>query len=715
MPRPLFDSPYIFGLHDPGGEHLMVQADRRGWIVFTVETGHNPADAGGFDFTPWAEQGFGVLCRINNGYGSAGTIPPFGRYVEFAQRVARFVAASQGCGLWVIGNEMNHEQEWPDRQPITPELYAACFRLCRNAIKALPGHGDDQVIVGAVAPWNVQTRYPGNSSGDWVRYFADILALLGEGGLDGIALHTYTHGADPGLITSGATMDAPFTDRHFHFQAYRDFLDAVPVALRHLPVYVTETDQDTPWLDENNGWVQAAFAEIQRWNQQAGAQQIRALVLYRWPPFDQWSIESKGGVQADLLAAMQHDYRWREGMPAVRPTAPTQPQQPEGDGVLIAQDWLNVRATPGGALRGMFRPGASVIVAGAPRESEGIRWRRVAGIGHTGEAVRGWAAARLADGTQLLAAPDKLPQLAAPFAGTWPITQAWGENPAAYARFAYEGAALLGHNGLDFGLPVGTPITAVDTGEVHEAGNDAAGFGWYVLLRHAWGESIYAHLRNVDVAVGQTVSRGARLGRSGNTGNSTGPHLHFAIRINPYRRGDGWGGYSDPLPYLPADCYKLPDYMQVGGDEQAQAEQKGGDAAGLLALIRAAADRAEIPAALLASLVLAESSFNPQARSPVGAMGLCQIMPATWAEWAGRAGAADPWNPGDNLAVGAAYLSWLLSRLGGDTKRALWAYNWGIGNVLGGDAPPAETRLYAERIRHGAELLDLMLAAQEGD
>ena len=87
-------------------------------------------------------------------------------------------------------------------------------------------------------------------------------------------------------------MNPPFQNRYFNFQAYRNFMDAVPPAMRSLPVYITETDQDVPWLDQNNGWVRAAYAEIDRWNQQANAQQIRALVLYRWPPFDKWYIKA---------------------------------------------------------------------------------------------------------------------------------------------------------------------------------------------------------------------------------------------------------------------------------------------------------------------------------------------------------------------------------------------------------------------------------------
>ncbi len=658
MPRPLFDSPYIFGIHDPGGEHLMAEAGKRGWIVFTVEVGCNPADTGGFDFTPWADQEYGILCRLNNGYGSTGTIPAPARYGDFARRVARFVAASRGCKLWIVGNEMNHGQEWPGGQLITPAQYAECFRLCRAAIHALPGHADDGVIIGAVAPWNEQTKYPSNPTGDWGCYFADILAALGAGGLDGIALHTYTHGADPGLVTSDAKMDAPFTDRHFQFGAYRDFLEAVPPALRALPVYITETDQDSPWHDWNDGWVQAAYAEIDRWNR-AGGQQVRCLALYRWLPYDQWSIQDKGNVQADFRDALRNDYRWREGAQTPQPSQPSpQPPQPalgEGDafraadmvrlraapgvagdflqfvaagtegqvigppsvldgmnwqrvrvvgvegwmaealpdgtlllekiaaqqapepcgGLLLAGDWLNVREGPGTdeSVLGMFRPRASVFAGGETVERDGILWRRVSGIGHSGAVIGGYAAERAMDGTPLLVPAPKLPgtdfpdpqggrSLAAPFDGCWGVSQLWGENPGVYHRFSYESVPLAGHNGIDFLTPTGTVLRAVEWGEVHEAGYDPGGFGHYVLLHHPWGESIYAHLSSVGVIMGQEVRRGEVIGWSGNTGNSSGPHLHFAIRINPYRRGDGWGGYSDPLPYLPAGSFVLPAYVQ---------------------------------------------------------------------------------------------------------------------------------------------------------
>jgi N-acetyl-anhydromuramyl-L-alanine amidase AmpD len=199
---------------------------------------------------------------------------------------------------------------------ITPELYARCYRLCRDAIHRLPGRQDDLVLVGPVAPWNTQTIYPGNANGDWVQYFHDILALLTEKNCDGFALHAYTRGADPALIASPQKLAPPFQSRHQEFRVYADFLGAVPPGMRHLPAFLTETGQVQPWVDENTGWVQAMYAEIDAWNRQPGAQVIRAAALYRWPRLDRWYIAGKTGVAEDFRLALQQDYRWQPEEPA---------------------------------------------------------------------------------------------------------------------------------------------------------------------------------------------------------------------------------------------------------------------------------------------------------------------------------------------------------------------------------------------------------------
>ena len=1054
MARPLFDSPTIYGLHDPGGEQILLDAGRSGWILFTEEIGQDPADESGRDYRAYSSQNLGVIVRLNHGYFPRGTIPTSDRYAEFAQRCANFVANSLGAKIWIIGNEMNYDIERPrySAQPaldaeteasvkditygeltregwnaflqmisggmgdaelgrpvppvtppvarppqaspvppdpddpfyqslptrfsalrteaeadadnetaqlatpsyvevITPQKYADCFRRCREAILSVPGHASDQVLVGAVAPWNNQTSYPGNERGDWVAYLTDTLELLGPDGLDGVALHTYTHQADRNLIYDERKMDPPFTDRHYEFRAYRDFMAGIPEAMRHLPVYITETNQDVTWLNQNIGWVQAAYGEINYWNEQPGNQQIRALILYRWPRIDMWYIEGKEGVIEDFRQSLPPDYTWTASVPPpadygegdilatrdivnlrrtpgyfnqapgdvivalpegtlVRVTADayaeadgltwwsvgsaeqniqgwmaqSDPQGiplvrlverrisggPDGelgvgslavtlttvrlrkspgyvgkppddtimavapdtsvavadgpatmdgltwwevrglesDGTLFAgwmaetapngvrlleetgeierpdiglpsidddkfavgdqvvtldfvrfrrtpgyvdkqpddvladllpgaagpvldgprrrdelvwwqlrmplpdggnadgwaaesapngvellalddeggsgqigafapgdaamtQDVVRFRMTPGyvdkeasdiiadvptgtvvtvmagpetkdelvwwqvdapvsgqmkrgwmaetapsgatllapfdGTLPGTgdyqpgeliqaatavrvrrtpgtegkpaddvlgdFEPLATLNVIEGPVSQDGLSWYRVGGISLRVAEVVGWVAEVAPNGVRLLQRAPKLPgtdipnlsmglALAMPFRGDFGIAQLWAENPPIYGEIHYDGVPLKGHNGIDFLTPTGTDLQAVDDGVVAEAVyEDPSGLGNYVLVHHAWGESIYAHLNDIGVVTGQAVSRGQLLGHSGSTGFSNGPHLHFAIRINPYVRTDGWGGYSDPLPYLPRTAVHLPDYV----------------------------------------------------------------------------------------------------------------------------------------------------------
>ena len=88
MARSLNDSPYLYGIHEPGGEQYMADAGVRGWILFTEAIGADPNDTGGKNFGAWADQGFGILVRLNHSYSPDGTIPPASRYGDFARRCA---------------------------------------------------------------------------------------------------------------------------------------------------------------------------------------------------------------------------------------------------------------------------------------------------------------------------------------------------------------------------------------------------------------------------------------------------------------------------------------------------------------------------------------------------------------------------------------------------------------------------------------------------
>jgi soluble lytic murein transglycosylase-like protein len=112
--------------------------------------------------------------------------------------------------------------------------------------------------------------------------------------------------------------------------------------------------------------------------------------------------------------------------------------------------------------------------------------------------------------------------------------------------------------------------------------------------------------------------------------------------------------------------------------------------------INAAAARHGVPPALLKGLIRAESNFNPNARSPAGAMGLTQLMPRT----AAGLGVTNALDPKQAIEGGAEYLGQQLKAFGGDVQKALAAYNAGPGAVqrYGGIPPYTETQNYVRRV-----------------
>lgn len=123
------------------------------------------------------------------------------------------------------------------------------------------------------------------------------------------------------------------------------------------------------------------------------------------------------------------------------------------------------------------------------------------------------------------------------------VSQWFGSNPAAYKRFG-----LAGHNGLDYAVPPGTPVLAAHDGIVERRAEDPVGYGIHVKVLGAKIETLYAHLSLVNVPAGAMVRAGDEIGRSGNTGNSTGPHLHFGLRITGLRN-PAYSNWIDPAPF----------------------------------------------------------------------------------------------------------------------------------------------------------------------
>ena len=99
------------------------------------------------------------------------------------------------------------------------------------------------------------------------------------------------------------------------------------------------------------------------------------------------------------------------------------------------------------------------------------------------------------------------------------------------------------HAGIDLIAPAGTEVMAAGPGLVTWAGKRTGGWGKLVTVAHGRGvRTMYAHLSTIDVKVGDWISGGTVVGRVGATGDATGPHLHFEVRVN--------GAAIDPLRAL---------------------------------------------------------------------------------------------------------------------------------------------------------------------
>lgn len=276
------------------------------------------------------------------------------------------------------------------------------------------------------------------------------------------------------------------------------------------------------------------------------------------------------------------------------------------------------------------------------------------------------------------------------------------------------------HSGIDLASKKGTPILAAANGTVTYAGRESDG-AVVVKIRHDDGYvTLYGHLNpDLDVKVGDVVSRGQEIGTEGDTGKSTGPHLHFAL-YNPS------GKAIDPTSYLKSGCLPAavsatssaaslgaisvlspmpttlasPSSVSDTGTttwEATQAVLARFDAVAskipYASQIRAAAVANGIDPLLLASLVSTESSFHATSVSSCGAKGLTQLMPAT----ANGMGVSNVFDPQQNLNGGAKYLALQLKRFGRIDK-ALAAYNKGPGTVWRAGTVPQSAKAYVSHV-----------------
>jgi murein DD-endopeptidase MepM/ murein hydrolase activator NlpD len=130
---------------------------------------------------------------------------------------------------------------------------------------------------------------------------------------------------------------------------------------------------------------------------------------------------------------------------------------------------------------------------------------------------------------------------------SWPIAGAVITQPFGPTELLLEpplGVYPHFHTGIDLAARLGTPVTAAADGMVVAVAHTQVGYGNYVIVAHGGGiMTLYGHLLETDVTVGDKVVRGQRVGLEGTSGMSTGPHLHFELRVHDQ--------VTDPMPYLP--------------------------------------------------------------------------------------------------------------------------------------------------------------------
>lgn len=141
-----------------------------------------------------------------------------------------------------------------------------------------------------------------------------------------------------------------------------------------------------------------------------------------------------------------------------------------------------------------------------------------------------------------------------PLKGEYPITQSFGNKDITFngklVKNYYSKWNLNGHNGIDYGTPLGTPVYAPHNGEVLEAAFDEGGYGKYIKIENDTEGSVLAHLQSIVIQVGFKVKEGDIIGYTNNTGASTGPHLHWGYYRKPRNKNNGYNGFVDPTPYI---------------------------------------------------------------------------------------------------------------------------------------------------------------------
>lgn len=362
-------SKYIFGMHDyhPDLSSILREKNKTAWVVHTTAIGYNPNDRNGGNFQ---NDRTTAVVRLNNGYGSTGTIPLPHEYDDFASRCANFVANSQGIEYVVIGNEIALKWEHKDGIPLTLANYNECYKKCYQKIKSVAPQV--KVAPQAVAPWNIEVP----DAPDWIDQFS---RMINEVPLDWIALHAYTRGYDHNSFHTGAKMNPPWDKHYSNWETLYEFMAAIPTALRHLPVLITEVNGDGSWPDHNSNWVQKLYSVINDWNSKPDNQKILCAALFRWQRDDEkWDISRHGGSVDDFKQALNNEYL--HNYTGAKPVIEVKKFHVGQEIYVDAEAGLNLRQKPNGDIIERLPHNSILTVV----QDEGGEWVQVNTISRLG-------------------------------------------------------------------------------------------------------------------------------------------------------------------------------------------------------------------------------------------------------------------------------------------------------------------------------------------
>jgi hypothetical protein len=298
--RPEPDFP-LLGLHE-GEDWLLnnVPGPRKGYSVVLWSYADNPNP--NLDFSRYADAGVRILLRVGYGYANGtGTMPRPEGLAAFEDGVVRALTNARGVYAAHYCNEINNFTEWPSGYALTPEYYIESYNRVWRRIP--------REVRLAPAPIDPYHSYQGSNPRLWWRK-----VLNGIEGADGLALHCKTQGNSPGQIDSDERFgDPPLRGWQFlHFRVLESSLEDVPSGMSRLPVWITEANPQRlnsgglGWEPNNGEWVRRCFEYVRRWNADPSHQPVHAVVLYRYPAFDEWRMDDKPQIVEAVRREIGH-------------------------------------------------------------------------------------------------------------------------------------------------------------------------------------------------------------------------------------------------------------------------------------------------------------------------------------------------------------------------------------------------------------------------